>query len=171
MSSEALSDPKPQTPDWATAAKCPFHATHGAALAKVVAERAAPPDPIRVASALVDFLAAGFGRYGGTVCLAADAPEPLPADRMTVTVEAAQDGDLHLALHMPGGDALRLDMMDLGIYRLLGQGLPMPGGPVRILPLPSRSRVWSGDAALHKDVIYRIAELPEPDPEELAMGG
>lgn len=167
MSSEALTD---QTPQWAVAAKCPFHATHGAALAKAAAGRAAP-DPARVASALVDFLATGFGRYGGTVCLAADAPVPVPADRMLITVEAVADGDLHLTLHLPGGDALKLDMMDLGIYRMLGGGLPMPGGPVRILPLPSRSRVRAGGAFLEKVVIYRIAELPDPDPNELAMGG
>ena len=124
-----------------------------------------------VAEALVRHLGQGLARYRAMVCLACEAPDAPPPDRMLITVEPAVDGDLHVGLFLPGADRLRMDLIDLGIYRLLENGLPVAGRLVRLVPLPCFSRLTTVAGFLQKDVIYRIAPEAGPDPDEPAMGG
>ncbi|QCP88014.1 hypothetical protein EYE35_20515 [Cereibacter sphaeroides] len=129
------------------------------------------PPALRVAEALVAYLAQGLARYRALVTLASTAPQVPPPDRMLITIAPAGPRELRLVLFLPGQDSLRLDLIDLGIYRLLGSGLPMEGGGLRLIPIPAFSRLQAEGAVLRKDVVYRIAPLDALPDDNEAMGG
>ncbi len=129
------------------------------------------PDARVVATALVSYLREGLARYRALVGLSGEAPDTPPADRMLITIEPAGPRELKLVLFLPGQDSLRLDLIDLGIYRLLGSGLPMESGGLRLIPIPAFSRMQAEGSVLRKDVTYRIAPLGVPLDDNEAMGG
>ncbi|MGP3698103.1 hypothetical protein [Rhodobacter sp. NSM] len=124
-----------------------------------------------MASALADYLRNGLARYRALVCIAGEAPEAPPQDRMLITIAPSGPRELRLVLFLPGQDTLRLDLIDLGIYRLLGSGLPMDGGGLRLIPIPAFSHLQAEGSVLRKDVVYRIAPLGAFADDDEAMGG
>lgn len=173
MPIEVLSDHHVETQPRGVAAHPGAHTGVQSPLFVHPAEGEAPVTPGAAAAVLVALLARGLARYRAMVCLASEAPDAAPPDRMLITVEVAEDGDLHVSLFLPGSDRLRLDLIDLGVYRLLENGLLVDGVPVRMVPLPCFSRLTVEEGLLRKDVIYRITRATGPVPADplMAFGG